>query len=63
MEINNFDGIEIDGRNVKNIVDAFKLFPELGLRSFRRGVIHGPVRQPVEGAARWGRIRMALALA
>ncbi|MCA9575713.1 MAG: hypothetical protein R3B40_23690 [Polyangiales bacterium] len=35
MEINNFDGIEIDGRNVKNIVDAFKLFPELGLRSFR----------------------------
>ena len=27
------------------------------------GVIHGPVRQPVEGAARWGRIRMALALA
>ena len=29
-----YEGYEIDGRNVQNVTDAFRLFPEVGLRPF-----------------------------
>lgn len=31
-----FPGIEVDGRNVRNVIDAFRLVPRIALEAFAR---------------------------
>src|SRR5689334_7673555 len=33
MDPSQFAGYEVDGRNVKNVMDAFRLFPDIGLKA------------------------------
>jgi hypothetical protein len=52
MEFKQYDGYEVDARNVRVVVDAFRLFPDVGLKPFtKRGV--GIAEQAVAPGFAW----------